>query len=224
MYRYHMKTEKIKIILADDHVLLRDALGSLINSFSEFEVIAMASNGKEVLNHLENGIIPKLIVLDLNMPELDGYETARIISEKYPEVNVLILTMFDSELLLIRLLQVDIKGFLKKDIHPFELKKALLQVADDHYYYSFTSLDKLSHLIRKNEDHTDKKNKALNDIEIEFLKLSSTEMTYKEIANKMDMTPRKVDHLRDNLFEKLDIKSRVGLVIYAIRNGLIHLS
>ena len=214
-------TETIKIILADDHVLLRDALASLINSFGEFEVIAMACNGKEVLQHLDNGIMPRLIILDQNMPELNGHDTAKIISEKYPDVNVLILTMFDSELLLIRLLQVGIKGFLKKDIHPFELKKALLQVADDHYYYSFTSLDKLTHLVKKSEAIDDKKNKMLSDTEIQFLRLSSSDMTYKEIANLMKMTPRKVDHLRDHMFEKLEIKSRVGLAIYAVRNGLI---
>lgn len=216
-----MRTEKIKIILADDHVLLRDALASLINSFIEFEVIAVACNGNEVLHHLEHGKIPKLIVLDLNMPDLDGYDTAKIIAEKYPEINVLILTMYDSELLLIRLLQVGIKGFLKKDIHPFELKKALLQVADDHYYYSFTSLDKLTHLIKKSDGTDNRKQGILNESEIKFLQLCSTEMTYKEISTSMNLSPKRIDHLRDCIFEKLEIKSRVGLAIYAIRNGLV---
>ena len=207
--------------MADDHILLRDALASLINSFPEFEVIAVASDGREVLQQLEKGKNPRLIILDLNMPGLDGYETAKIIAEKYPQLKVLILTMYDSELLLIRLLQVGIKGFLKKDIHPYELKKALIQVAEDHYYYSFTSLDKLTHLIKKSENSDNRKQSMLSEPEIKFLQLSSTEMTYKEIANLMNMTPKKIDHLRDNLFEKLEIKSRVGLAIYAIRNGLI---
>src|SRR5687767_11381385 len=99
-----MKVKKIKIILADDHVLLRDALATLINSFGDFEVTAQAGNGEEVIYHLENGHNPQLIVLDLNMPKMNGYETAKIIFEKYPHINVLILTMYDSELALIRLL------------------------------------------------------------------------------------------------------------------------
>jgi DNA-binding NarL/FixJ family response regulator len=152
---------------------------------------------------------------------MDGYETAKAIAEKYPDINVLILTMYDSELLLIRLLQVGIKGFLKKDIHPYELKKALLQVAEDHYYYSFTSLDKLTHLIKKGENGDLKKHGMLTENEVWFLQLSSSDLTYKEIATQMEMSPKRIDHLRDVLFEKLEIKTRVGLAIYAIRNGLV---
>ena len=83
-----MTAKKIKIILADDHILLRNALASLINSFGEFEVIAQAENGNEVIRQLETGNMPQLLVLDLNMPGMNGYETAKIIYEKYPQVNV----------------------------------------------------------------------------------------------------------------------------------------
>ena len=215
-----MKAKKIKIILADDHILLRNALASLINSFGEFEVIAQAENGNEVIHQLETGNMPQLLVLDLNMPALNGYDTAKIIYEKYPQVNVLVLTMYDSELALIRLLKIGVKGFLKKDIHPLELKKALLLVADSQYYYSSANINKLTRIIN-NRDGNDNQKNYLNEVEIEFLRLSSTDMTYKEIANTMNMTARKVDHFRDNLFEKLDVKSRVGLAMYAIKNGLV---
>ena len=215
-----MTAKKIKIILADDHILLRNALASLINSFGEFEVIAQAENGNEVIRQLGTGNIPQLLVLDLNMPGLNGYETAKIIYEKYPQVNVLVLTMYDSELALIRLLKMGVKGFLKKDIHPMELKKALLLVADSQYYYSSANINKLTRIINKRDGENNQKN-YLNEVEIEFLRLSSTDMTYKEIAYAMNMTARKVDHFRDNLFEKLDVKSRVGLAMYAIKNGLV---
>jgi two-component system, NarL family, invasion response regulator UvrY len=210
--------KKIKIILADDHILLRNALASLINSFGEFEVVAQAENGEEVIIQLENGNIPQLLLLDLNMPKLNGYETAKIIYERYPDVNVLVLTMYDSEFALIRLLKIGVKGFLKKDTHPLELKKALLLVADSQYYYSSTNINTLTNLISGKQNN--QKN-VLTDVEIEFLRLSSTDMTYKEIAFAMNMTPKKVDHFRDNLFIKLDIKSRVGLAMYAIKNGLV---
>ncbi|HUS01719.1 MAG TPA: response regulator transcription factor [Chitinophagaceae bacterium] len=216
-----MDLKKIKIILADDHVLLRNALASLINSFGEFEVIAQGENGEEVIDQLEKGNIPHLLVLDLNMPGIDGYETAKIIYEKYPQINVLVLTMYDSELALIRLLKVGVKGFLKKDTHPLELKKALLLVADSQYYYSTANINKLTGLIKNRHLKDSSQKNFLNDLEIQFLRLSSTDMTYKEIANTMNMTARKVDHFRDNLFEKLEVKSRVGLAMYAIKNGLI---
>jgi len=99
-----------------------------------------------------------------------------------------------------------------------ELKKALLLVADSQYYYSSTNINKLTNLISGKQNN--QKN-VLTDVEIEFLRLSSTDMTYKEIAVAMNMTPKKVDHFRDNLFIKLDIKSRVGLAMYAIKNGLV---
>lgn len=217
-----MKKEspKIKVMIADDHIVLRDALASLINGFGEFNVIALACNGEEVITHLSEKKIPDIIVLDLNMPIMNGYEIAKILYEKYPEINILILTMYDSEIALIRLLHLGVKGFLKKDIHPFELKKALLVVADSQYYYSNNSMDHLTGMVRKNKHLTIGQN-LLNETEIEFLRFSSTEMTYKEIANVMDMTPRRIDHYRDILFEKLDIKSRVGLAMYAIKHGFV---
>ncbi|MBA2250315.1 MAG: response regulator transcription factor, partial [Chitinophagaceae bacterium] len=204
-----------------DHILLRNALSNLINSFEEFEVIAMASNGEEVLEQVKMGNIPNLIILDLNMPKMNGYDTAKFLQYNYPDINVLVLTMYDSEIALIRLLQVGVKGFLKKDIDPFEMKRAMLAVAQSEYYYSNHNINKLTSFLRSSHDNKELSKTTLDDIEIEFLKLSSTDMTYKEIANKMNMNPRKIDHYRDNLFEKLDVKSRVGLAMYAIKNGLV---
>jgi two-component system, NarL family, invasion response regulator UvrY len=219
-----MKAEnrKYKIILADDHILLRNALASLINSFDEFEVIAMANDGTGVLQELATGNIPDLLILDLNMPKLNGYETAKYLHHHYPEINILILTMYDSEIALIRLLQVGVKGFLKKDINPFEMKKAMLIVAESQYYYSNHSMDRLTAMVMQKKSKEDiLQKKILTETEIEFLRLSSTDMTYKEIATVMKMTPRKIDHYRDNLFDKLDVKSRVGLAMYTIKNGLV---
>ena len=209
-------------MLADDHILLRNALASVINSFEEFEVVAMANNGDMVLEHLKSGNIPDLLILDLNMPKLNGYDTAKHLLQHYPEINILVLTMYDSEISLIRLLQVGVKGFLKKDVDPFEMKKAMLIVSQSQYYYSNHNMDRLTAMVRQKKNKEDVLQKRiLNETEIEFLRLSSSDMTYKEIATIMKMTPRKIDHYRDNLFDKLDVKSRVGLAMYTIKNGLI---
>ena len=218
-----MKTnETYKVILADDHVLLRDALAALIDSFEECKIIAVASNGKELVRLIEAGQLPHIVVLDLNMPEMDGYETAQWLQDKHPHIKILILTMYDSEIALIRLLQVGVRGFLKKDIHPYELKTALLSVADDGYYYAHNTTGKLASLFQKNQQNKSSLEKAmLTKLDIDFLRMASTDMTYKEIAQAMNITPRAIDGYRDSLFEKLDVKSRVGLAIYAVKNGIV---
>ncbi len=208
-----------KLILADDHILLRDALTNLLNNLDEFTVIARADNGEEVLESIKNGCKPDIVLMDLNMPKMDGYETAKWLTQHHPQVKIVILTMYDSEIALIRLLQAGVHGFLKKDIHPSELKNALLTIAAGEYYYSNHTTIKIVSLFRK---QSGLEKSMLNETEIEFLKLASTDMTYKEIAKLMNMTPRHIDSYRDSLFSKLDVKSRVGLAIYAIKNGLVN--
>jgi len=213
-------SEIITVALADDHVLLRNALANLINNFGDFKVIIQASNGNELIEAIRNGKIPKVAILDLNMPEKNGYDTAKWLKENYPEVEVLMLTMYDSDLALIRLLQVGVKGFLKKDIHPSELKFAIKSVAEEGYYYSHNATGKLVNLFRKGKESSAMQKAVLNEIELSFLKSCASEMTYKEIAQIMKLNPRAVDNLRDNLFTKLDVKSRVGLVMYAMKHGV----
>jgi two-component system, NarL family, invasion response regulator UvrY len=218
-----MKTIKdYKIIVADDHILLRDALAKLITGFKEFTVIAKADDGSGVIKAIENGKQADIVLMDLNMPKMDGYETARWLAKYHPDIKIVILTMYDSEIALIRLLQVGVNGFLKKDIHPDELQNALLAVAAGEYYYSNHTTVKIASLFRnKTDSRFDLEKALLNETEIEFLRLTSTDMTYKEIAQAMDMSPRHIDNYRDNLFTKLEVKSRVGLAIYAVKHGIV---
>jgi len=216
------KTTITKISLADDHQLLRNALASLIDSFGDCKVIHQVNNGEELVAQLKISPPPDIAILDLNMPRMGGYETACWLKEHYPQVQVLMLTMYNAEATMIRLLQAGVKGFLKKDVHPSELRFAIQSVIQQGYYYSHNTTGKLVNLFRNNSDASIQKN-MLNDQEIEFLKLAATDLTYKEIAVEMDLNPRSVDNLRDHLFEKLDVKSRVGLAMYAIRQGLVEL-
>ncbi len=208
--------------MADDHVLLRNALASLIDSFENCQVIFQAGTGKELTETIKKGIDPQVVILDLNMPEMDGFETAQWLQEYKPEILVLMLTMYDSELSLIRLLQAGVKGFLKKDIHPSELKFAIHSVVQNGYYYSNHTTGKLVNLFRQHSDGNSLiQRSVLNDQEILFLKLACSDLTYKEIAQRMSLNPRAVDTLRDQLFVKLDVKSRVGLALVAIRQGVV---
>jgi Response regulator containing a CheY-like receiver domain and an HTH DNA-binding domain len=209
--------------MADDHVLLRDALANLIRSFQNCQVLFTASNGKEVIDKIEDNQVPDVLILDLNMPVMDGYETTNWLQKNKPEVHTLMLTMYDTDLTLIRLLQAGVKGFLKKDIHPEELKFAIRSVVESGYYYSDYITGKVVNLFRYTLDDSTAKKVTLSENEIQFLRLSCTELTYKAIATEMNLSPRNVDSLRDQLFLRLNVKSRVGLAMFAIRHGLINL-
>src|SRR5690242_9620881 len=116
----------IKVALVDDHVLLRDALASLIENFENCHVIYQVSNGKEMIEAIDTREEkPDVVIMDLNMPEMDGYQTAKWLHRNHPGILVLMLTMYDSEIMLVRMLQTGVKGFLKKDIHPAELQFAI---------------------------------------------------------------------------------------------------
>jgi len=216
------KDSLIKVALADDHILLRNALASLVDRFENCKVVMQVSNGKELAVEISKSNLPDVVLLDLNMPGMDGFETATWLRDNYSSVNVLMLTMYDSELTLIRLLQAGVKGFLKKDIHPNELQYAIHSVMENGYYYSHNATGKLLNLFRSRSEASATLNKTmLTETDIRFLQLSCSEMTYKEIAQEMKLNPRGVDNLRDNLFTKLEVKSRVGLAMYAIRHGLV---
>lgn len=216
------KTTIIKVALADDHVLLRNALASLIDSFGDCKVIYQSGTGKELAGNITKNNMPDVVLLDLNMPEMNGFETAEWLQKNYPEVHVLMLTMYDSELSMIGLLQAGVKGFLKKDVHPSELKFAIESVMQSGYYYSNHTTGKLVNLFRNSPDGNVSLQKAmLSEHELLFLKMACSDLTYKEIAQQMGLNPRSVDTLRDQLFLKLDVKSRVGLAMIAIKQGVV---
>jgi len=214
----------ITVALVDDHILLRNALATLIDSFENCRVIWQASNAHEMIQRIRYTVPPQVIILDLNMPVMDGHSGAMWLKENIPQCLVLMLTMYDSDLALIRLLQAGVRGFLKKDIHPSELKFAIRSVTQSGYYYSHQTSGKLANLFRNyNGSNSSLQRSLLNEQEIEFLRLCGTEFTYKEIAQSLHLNLRAVDNLRDHLFEKLEVKSRVGLAMYAMRHGIVSL-
>ena len=211
----------IKVALADDHKLLRNALATLIDSYGDCKVIMEANNGKDLCDLLKYEQ-PDVAILDYNMPEMNGYECAEWLKEHHPAINVLMLTMYDTELMLIKLLQSGVKGFMKKDIHPTELHRAIHSVVTEGFYYSTYTSSKLAGFFRESKP-VPFWEKLMSEQELSFMQLVCSEMTYKEIAQVMKMNPRTVDALRDSLFEKLEVKSRVGLAMYSIKHGLVNI-
>jgi two-component system, NarL family, invasion response regulator UvrY len=212
----------INVALVDDHALMRDALANVIDGFENCKVQLRCDNGKHLLEKVNRVSPPDIILLDINMPVMDGYDATKWIKENLHGTEIIILTMFDSEIALIRLLQLGVKAFLKKDTHPAELQHAIESVMSNGYYYSQNSSGKLANVFQNPNKNFSGQPTLLTNNEIVFLKYSSTEMTYKEIAQQMFISPRTVDNYRDQLFEKLNIKSRVGLAIYALKNGIVN--
>ncbi len=214
-------TEKIKVALVDDHKLFRKGMVELVNNFPGYGVVWEANNGLELTLKIGTEITPDIVLLDINMPQMDGYETAAWLKQHYPQVMVLTLSMYDTEEAIIKMLQVGAKGHILKDADPQELKTALQALVKKGFYYSELVSGTLLNSLNRDQENNKKAAELvkLNDRESEFLKLACTELTYKEIADKMCVAPRTIDGYREALFEKLQVKSRIGLVLYAIKTG-----
>jgi len=216
-----METKRTTV-LVDDHVLLRNGLANLVRDLG-YNVLFEADNGKDFLEKLKSNPLPDIVLMDINMPQMDGYDSSLWLKNNHPDVKVLALSMYDDESAIIRMLKNGARGYILKDTEPSELKAAMESLLTKGFYYSEMVTGRLIHTINTIDrpENTTKNFMGLNNREIEFLKLAATEMTYKEIAEKMSLSPRTIDGYRDDLFEKLNIKSRVGLAIFAIKNKIV---
>ena len=214
-----------KVAITDDHTLLRNGLASLVNSFPNFKVVLEASNGKDLQSQLDPQNLPDVMLMDINMPEMDGYDTADWLRKTYPQIRVLALSMMDTESAIIRMIKNGARGYVLKDAEPSELNEALNAILTKGYYYNDLVTGKLIFSINKlgNDEKDMKALLNLSDRETTFLKLTCTDLTYKEIADQMNVGVRTIDGYRDALFEKLKVKSRVGLVLFAIKNDIVML-
>lgn len=211
--------KKIDIIIVDDHLLFSQALNGLVSNFVEFNVIAVLGNGKELINYLnQKNQPPEIVLMDIQMPIMNGIEATQLLKEKFPKIKVLALSMECEEETILKMLHAGAKGYLLKDIHPSILKHALNEVNSNGFYYTENVASTLLNSIHKKETA---KNIFLKDRELEFLKLACTERTYREIAEVMCLSPKTIENYRESLFEKLEAKTRIGLVLYAIKEKII---
>lgn len=207
---------KIKIVIVDDHLLFSQSLSFLINSFKEFVVFGNYNNGKDFLEGLsKTDEIPDLVLLDVNMPVMDGVETMKRLKEGYPGLRVLALSVNDDEDTIIKMISSGASGYLLKDTHPNVFREALLKVHETGYFYT----EMVSGVLINKLEASNKA--SLKERELEFIRLACTEMTYREIADEMCLSPKTVDGYRENLFQKLEIKTRIGLVLYAMKNKIV---
>ena len=210
----------IRILIADDHIILRAGLRVLLNSISGFEVVGEASNGDEV-KHLVKESNPNVVLMDINMPACGGIEATRQLQQMYPEVNILILTAHEDKGLLQEALRAGASGYILKRAQESELTNAIRAVAHGDLYVH-PSMTRA--LLSDKETKTVKPTpiKALTPREIQVLRLLANGHTNREIARTLAISVRTVESHRSNLMSKLDLCSRAALVRYAVKNDLLH--
>lgn len=208
--------------IVDDHTLIRNGLVELINTFDDYNVLFQAGTYEEVIENTNAGHIPDIMLLDINMPGKDGYDVSLWLKQNYPMIKTCALSMHDNEISIIRMLKNGVRGYLLKACPPNELKLAMDSILQKGYHYSELLTGHLVHSVQFSESD-ELKALQLSEKEIAFLKYACTEMSYKEIGRRMFLSPRTIDGYQNRLCEKLNVNSRIGLVLYAIKNGIVTL-
>ncbi|MBK8956133.1 MAG: response regulator transcription factor [Saprospiraceae bacterium] len=212
----------VKIAIVDDHTMMVQAIANLLNVNPKFEVVLSCRHGKELTEKLPvTAPIPDVVLLDINMPIMNGWETAAWLQNTYPEIKILCLTMNDDEISVIKMFKNGAKGYVLKDAEDEELYTAIESVISRGFYYSdYVAKIMIDSFKNEGKPSTQASNLALKEREIEFLILCCTELNYKQIADIMHLSPKTIDGYRDDLFHKLKVKTRIGLVLHAIKHGL----
>ena len=217
--------QTMRLALVDDHTLFRKGLINLIELVcSDCDILFEADNGFDLQQKITKENEPDILLLDVNMPKMDGFATVQWLTENFPLVKILVVSMVEKEESIVRMLKLGVKGYLSKDVEPQVLGEALNAIMNKGFYYTDFITGKLVHALNNNNNSDKVKTDAMrlmNDREKEFLQLACSELTYNEIAAKMFLSPKTVDGYRNALFEKFNVKSRVGLVLFAIKNGLV---
>jgi len=210
---------KIKIGIVDDHQLFLKSLALMLHSFNNYDVIVEGSNGKDLQKKItDNKSLPEIMLIDVNMPVMDGIATATWLNENYPQIKLVALSQNDGDKAIIDMLKAGCCAYLLKDTHPNELEKALNEIYEKGFYNADASNINFRRFLQLEKE-------ALNISEKEkkFLQLACSDMTYKQIASIMNLSERTIDGYRESLFQKFKVQSRVGLVLEALRRELVTL-
>lgn len=221
LYNMHSQQEKISVGIVDDHQLFVRSLSLLVNSFEGFVTVVDALNGDLLLRRLETiPVQPDILLIDVNMPGKDGVATATIVARDYPLIKMVALSMNDDDLSIINMIRAGCCAYLLKGVHPVELEKALGEIHKKGYYnadtYNLNYRRLLLHADRP--DHP-----PLSAKETRFVQLACSELTYKEIAAQLYLSERTIDGYRESVFQKLNVQSRVGMVMEALRLKMVQL-
>jgi len=212
----------IKVAIADDHKIFRKGVILSLRPYANIKFVLEAENGDELLNGLAEAQ-PDVILMDLRMPGKDGIETTKIISKDYPHIFVVVLSMYEDERFVYHLMENGANGYLLKNAEPQEIRKAIMDVYEKGYYLNnFVNRILLKRTHAKQKIVPSLSNEiTLNDKERDVLRYICMEFTAQEIAQKMEISPRTVEAIKDRLMERFGTKNTAGLVFFAVKNNLV---
>ncbi|MBV8251190.1 MAG: response regulator transcription factor [Chitinophaga sp.] len=217
-------THHIKVAIADDHKIFRSGVINTLIPYENINVIFEADDGQHLLDLMDRQQ-PDVILMDLKMPNMDGIEATVKVKAKFPDVKVIILTMYEDDNFIVHLVENGANAYLLKNAEPEEIYEAICTTFDKGFYFNenvnLALLKKVLHKTKQQIKPTLKNEVQLNDRELEVLKLICNEQTTQEISEQIFLSPRTVEGIRQKLLEKLNVKNSVGIVLYAFRNGLI---
>lgn len=211
----------INVALVDDHTLFRQGLAMLLSATPSINIVFDAANGSEMIEKLAGHEPPQVVLLDIDMPVMDGFRTAAWLRDNHPQTKILALSMFEDERSIIGMLRNGAGGYLLKETRGAELIHAIKVITEEGFYLNNQASGKLLRNIQ-NQNLQQLQDKFSAN-ERKFLELCCSELTYKEIAGKMNLSPHTIDNYRETLFQEFDIRSRTGLAIFAIKNNLVKL-
>jgi DNA-binding NarL/FixJ family response regulator len=216
-----MSEDKIlKVLITDDHQMLIDGIKSLLRKEKNIQIVAEANSGKDALDILRKRNDINLLITDINMPEMSGTELVKIVKKDFPEIKVLVLTMYNDPAIVNEILMVEAEGFILKNTGKQELINAIYKIADNGTYYSNEVMSVMMKDIKR-QTSINEKTKTLSPREVEIIKLIVQELTTNQIAEKLFISPRTVDTHRKNILQKINTKTLVGLIKFAFENKLV---
>jgi two-component system invasion response regulator UvrY len=210
-------TNPVTVAYAEDHTAVRISIVNYLHDIGGVQVIIQAANGTELINVInESDIQPDICMLDIKMPEMDGFELLAHIKREWPTMKTLVLSTFTEELYVIKMIRAGVNGYLTKDCDPQEIIDALLAIKNNGVYYSELFASKIEMALH----NKDVAIPELSAKEVQFLKWCCSDYTYNQIAKYMKTTPKSIEGIRDSLFKKLKVNSRVMLALFAARSGV----
>lgn len=209
-----------EVYIVDDHKIFRNGLKQLVQLYcQEFQIIKDFASGEELLEALGAGQMPQLLILDIELKGMNGFEVAANLQKNYPKIPILVLSMVEEEISILRMLKLGVKGYLPKDIEIVDLEMAVKDILNKGFHYTDKVTGKLFRIVAT--DSPEYPMLQLSDREKDFLKLACSDLTYKEISDLMHVSVKSVDAYRAALFEKFSVKSRVGLTLTAVKYRLV---
>ena len=212
---------KLRVIIADDHEMVRDGLHLMMNKIADLEVVGEASNGEQLVKQVEK-LLPDIVLTDVKMPVMDGITATKKIKEQWPHIGIIALSSFDEESLIMDMLNAGATGYLLKNTSKKELREAVLAVYRGESYYCKETNERLAQIVAKGgiDQGKSKTGEQFTERELEVIGLICEGLSSKLIADKLGLKRRTVERYRDSIMEKMEVRNSPAVVFYAVKHGL----